>query len=72
MKIERWQDHDQLVEGQLVTDAAGNLWKIAKFQDETWLLPYVPFSSLGTSALGDDAPFPLTVVKVVPVEDAGP
>ena len=88
MRIERWEDHNQLVEGQLVTDAAGKLWKVHKYTSsradghvETWLchfsdeyafcmgVGYVGPDRPKVYALGDDAPFPLTTVKVVPQDD---
>lgn len=81
MIIERWEDHDQLQDGQLVTDAEGKLWKVYKYKSlsdghvETWLQHWSDeyafemggdSSEGGVYALGDDAPFPLTAVRVVP------
>ena len=84
MIIERWEDHDQLQDGQLVTDAEGKLWKVYKYKSlsdghvETWLQHWSDeyafemggdSSEGGVYALGDDAPFPLTTVRVVPEVD---
>jgi hypothetical protein len=88
VKVERWEDHDQLVEGQLVADASGKLWLVRQPKPtdgddrvQTWLChfsdeyAFVMNAELsggrrGVYALGDDAPFPLTTVHVVPDESA--
>lgn len=72
MKVERFEQAHELTDGQLVTDAAGELWKITKYHDETWLMhfsdeyAFTVKSDGGTHAHGGDAPLPWSTVKVVP------
>lgn len=75
MKIERWQQCHQLPKGQLVVDADGEIWRITKYKDETWLEHFsdeyatvikpdgtVPHQST------DNAKLSLTAVKTAPVD----
>lgn len=80
MRVERFEQAHQLADGQLITDAAGYLWKIHKYDTggaagETWLMHFSDEYAFWvrpsgeTHALGNDAPLPWTTVKVVPDAD---
>jgi hypothetical protein len=75
MKIETWQQCHELSKGQLVVDADGEVWRVSKYEDETWLECFsdeyaTTIKPDGTvpRQTADDAKLPLTVVKTVPVE----
>lgn len=77
MAIQRYEDHGQLQDGQLVTDGDGKLWRVSKHSfsggpEETWLEHFSDeyaawLTDRGVAGPGrNDAPLPLTVVMVVP------
>jgi hypothetical protein len=83
MQISDHTEHRKLDDGQLVTDAAGRLWRVTKYRPvvagvrqepptETWLEHWsdeyaVSMSDDKIVCIGDEPLFPLTVVQVVPV-----
>jgi hypothetical protein len=73
MKVERFADAHQLTDGQLITDADGNLWKVFRPEPggRMWLYEQgdTGVSSFEATDPGDDAPLPWSTVKVVPDDD---
>lgn len=84
MQINDHTEHHKLADGQLVTDASGQLWRVSKHQFprgqgsvETWLehwsdeyAVWLTDDRVACLSPSDEPLFPLTVMRVVP-EPAG-
>lgn len=75
MKVERFEQAHQLADGQLITDAAGALWKVChgSGKEHTVLCGVggdeqarIIKAAGETQVYGDEAPLPWVTVKVVP------